>query len=118
MVFHARNNSVKYPSLLINDKLIERVTQFIFLSLILESNMSWNLHINHISLKTIYPQLVLQTLYNTLILPYINYCILAWGATINEGNPLHLLQNKALRLISNSNYIAHTENQFAKIYGC
>ena len=83
--------------------------------------MSWNLHINHISLKiskaigilyrlkTIYPQLVLQTLYNTLILPYFNYCILAWGAIISEGNPLHLLQKKALRLISNSNYIAHTE---------
>ena len=58
-------------------------------------------------LKTIYPQLVLQTLYNTLILPYFNYCILVWGATINEGNPL--LQKKALRLISDLNYIAHTE---------
>ena len=90
------------------------------MGLILESNMSWNLHINHISLKiskaigilyrlkTIYPQLVLQSLYNTLILPYFNYCILVWGATINEGNPHHLLQKKALRLISNSNYIAHT----------
>ena len=88
---------------------------------ILEANMSWNLHTNHISLKiskaigilyrlkTIYPQLVLQTLYNTLILPYFNYCILVWGATINEGNPLHLLKKKALRLISDSNYIAHTE---------
>ena len=121
MVIHTRNKSVKYPSLLINGKVIERVTQFNFLDLILESNMSWNLHINHISLKiskaigilyrlkTIYPQLVLQTLYNTLIPPYFNYCILVWGATINEGNPLHLLQKKALRLISNSNYIAHTE---------
>ena len=121
MVFHTRNKSVKYPSLLINGKVIEIISQFIFLGLILESNMSWNLHINHISLKiskavgilyrlkTIYPQLVLQTLYNTLILPYFNYCILVWGATINEGNPLHLLQKNALRLIFNSNYIAHTE---------
>ena len=40
---------------------------------------------------------------------YFNYCILAWGATINNDNRLHLLQKKALRLISNSNYIAHTE---------
>ena len=61
-------------------------------------------------LKTIYLQLVLQTLYNTLIQPYFNYCLLAWGATINEGNPLHLLQKKALRLISNSNYSAHTKS--------
>ena len=51
MVFLTRNKSVKYPSLLINGKLIERVTQFNFLGLILESNMSWNLHINPISLK-------------------------------------------------------------------
>ena len=91
------------------------------MGLILESNMSWNLHINHFSLKilkaigilyrlkTIYPQSVLQTLYNTLILPNFNYCILAWGATISESNPFHLLQKKVLRLISNSNYIAHTE---------
>ena len=77
MVLHTRNKSVKYPSLLINGKLIKRVTQFNFLGLIHESNMSLNLHINRISLKnskaigilyrlnTIYPQLVLQTLYNT-----------------------------------------------------
>ena len=60
-------------------------------------------------LKDVYPLLVLQTLYNTLILPYFNYCILSWGATISNSNRLHLLQKKALRLISNSNYIAHTE---------
>ena len=70
--FHTRNKSVKYPSLLINGKLIERVTQFNFLGLILQSNMSWNLHINYISLKiskaigilyrlkTIYLEIVLQ----------------------------------------------------------
>ena len=51
MVFHTRNKSMRYPCLKINGKLIERVTLFIFLGLILESNMSWNLHINHISLK-------------------------------------------------------------------
>ena len=60
-------------------------------------------------MKTIYPRLVLQTLYNIIILPDFNYCILTWRATISERNPLHLLQRKALRLISNSNYIEHTE---------
>ena len=121
MVFHTSNRLVRYPNLLINGRPIERVTQFNFLGLILQSNMSWSMHTNHISLKVskaigiiyrlkdVYPLLVLQTLYNTLILPYFNYCILAWGATINNNNRLHLLQKKALRLISNSNYIAHTE---------
>ena len=72
MVFHTHNKSVKNPNLLNNGKLIERVTQFIFLGLIPESIMSWNMHNNLISLKmskaigilyrlkTIYPQLVLQ----------------------------------------------------------
>ena len=39
----------------------------------------------------------------------VNYCILVCGATISDGNLLHRLQKKALRLISSSNYIAHTE---------
>ena len=121
MVFHISNRLVRYPNLLINGRPIERVTQFNFLGLILQSNMSWSMHTDHISLKVskaigiiyrlkdVYPLLVLQTLYNTLILPYFNYCILSWGATISNGNRLHLLQKKALRLISNLNYIAHTE---------
>ena len=121
MVFHTSNRLVRYPNLLINGRPIERVTQFNFLGLILQSNMSWSMHTDHISLKVskaigiiyrlkdVYPLLVLQTLYNTLILPYFNYCILSWGATISNGNRLHLLQKKVVRLISNSNYIAHTE---------
>ena len=83
--------------------------------------MSWSMHTDHISLKVskaigilyrlkdVYPLLVLQTLCNTLILPYFNYCILSWGATISNGNRFHLLQKKPVRLISNSNYIADTE---------
>ena len=126
-VFHTSKRLVKYPNLLINGRPIERVTQFNFLGLILQSNMSGSIHTNHISLKVskaigmIYRLkhvcllLVLQTLYNTLILPYFNYSILAWGATISNDNRLHLLQKKALRLISNSNYVAHTEPIYKNI---
>ena len=129
MVFHISNRLVRYPNLLINGRPIERVTQFNFLGLILQSNMSWSMHTDHISLKVskaisitcrlkdVYPLLVLQSFYNTLILPYFNYCILSWDATISNGNRLHLLQKKALRLISNSNYIAHTE-PIHNIYDC
>ena len=93
MVSHTSNRPVKYPSLLINGRPIERVSQFNFFVLNLQSNMSWSMHTNHISLKVskavgiiyrlkdVYPLLVLQTLYNTLILPYFNYCILAWGSS-------------------------------------
>ena len=121
MVFHTSNRSVIYPFLQIDRRPIERVAQFKFLGLILLSNLTWSNPINHVSLKisktigifyrlkAIYPSAILQTLYNTLILPFFNYCILVWGSTISDGNLLHRLQKKALRLISISNYIAHTE---------
>ena len=128
MVFHTSNRSVTYPVLQMDRKPIERVAQFNFLGLILQSNLAWSKHINHVSLKisktigilyrlkAIYPSAVLQTLYNTLILPFFNYCILMWAATINDGNLLHRLQKKALRLISSSNYIAHTEPICKKLF--
>ena len=83
MVFHTSNRSVTYPVLQIDRRPIERVAQFNFLCLILQSNLAWNNHINHVSLKisktigilyrlmAIYPSAILQTLYNTLILPFL-----------------------------------------------
>ena len=47
--------------------------------------------------------------YNTLILPYFNYCILVWGATISDSTLLQCLQKKVMGLITSSSYIAHTE---------
>ena len=121
MVFHMHQKAVTYPDLYLNGNKIERVTQFNYLGLILQANLSWNKHISHISLKvsktigilnrlkSIYPRKVLLTLYNTLILPHFNYCILSWGSVLRENHQLHLLQKKAIRIITNSNYIAHTE---------
>ena len=121
MVFHTSNKAVKYPNLKINNTDIEHVFEFNFLGVIFNSHMNWNTHINYIAtkiskivgilyrLKDIYPQSVLLTLYNSLILPHFHYCLLLWGSSITENNPLHLLQKKAVRIIDNSHYIAHTE---------
>ena len=84
MVFHMRNKVVSYPDLHLNGNKIERVTQFNFWGLILHASLS------------IYPHRVLLTLYNTLILPYFNYCILSCGSTLRENHHLHLLQKKAI----------------------
>ena len=42
-------------------------------------------------------------------MPHFNYCHLVWGCNIYEGHKLHLLQKKALRIITNSHFIAHSE---------
>ena len=44
------NRYVSYPNLQINGNKIEHVTEFNFLGLALQSNLSWNKHINHHSL--------------------------------------------------------------------
>ena len=42
-------------------------------------------------------------------MPHFNYCHLVWGCNIHEGHNLHLLQKKALRISTNSHFIAHSE---------
>ena len=103
MVFHTANKHVAYPKLNINGNNIERVTNFNFLGLTLSSTLSWNQHTNKISLKIsksigilyrlrdIYPRAVLENLYNTLITPHFNYCILCWGSVVKENHSLHIL---------------------------
>ena len=60
-------------------------------------------------MKDIYPKNILLTLYNILIVPHLNYWILTWGSNIVNGHEIHILQKKALRIITDSDYIAHSE---------
>ena len=106
----------------VNHNKIERITEFNFLGVILHSHMTWNKPINHTSMKiarsiigilyrlgNVYPESVLVTIYNTLVLPHFHYCFLLWGSVVKENHSLYLLQKKAPRIITNSDYLAHTE---------
>ena len=48
----------------------------------------------------------IKNIYNSLIVPHINYCIMAWGF---ESSRIIKLQKKALIIITLSNNISHTE---------
>ena len=103
-----------------NNVVIERASQFNFLGVILNFRLKCDKDIAHICLKIsrvsgvlfrlkhIYPLEVLLTLYNTLIFPYLNYCILVWGSKIYTDHRLHLLPKKVVRTIKKKDYIAHT----------
>ena len=128
MCFHTSNGTVIYPKLKINNSAIDRVTDFKILGLIISSNLMWNKHIDHFSikvskvirimfcLKCILPSDVLQTLYNSLTMPHFHYSLLTWGSTIKNGHKFHLLQKKALRLVGNIHYNAHTDPIFKKLH--
>ena len=60
-------------------------------------------------IKHIFPTQTRVTLYNSLILPHTNYCIMAWGY---QSNRIFKLQKRAVRIVANSKYNAHTEPLF------
>ena len=88
MFFHTSIRPFKCPNLKINNTDIEHVIELNFLGVMFNCHMNWNTHINYIAskisrtvgilyrLKDIYPQSVLLTLYQTLILPHFHYCLL------------------------------------------
>ena len=100
------NRSVSYPDLQINGNKIERVTEFNFLGLVSQSNLSWNKHINHISLKvsnaigiihrlkSVYPLSVLLSLYSTLVLPHFSCCILSWRSVVKSSHHASMFVTK------------------------
>ena len=52
----------------------------------------------------------LGTLYYSFLYPYFDYCIEEWGsATDSRIQILIELQKKAIRIISSSGYLSHTE---------
>ena len=67
-------------------------------------------------LKHFVPKGVLYSLYCTLILPYINYGIIAWGSS-NKSNldRIMKLQKKAVRIMSNSHYFKPFGSAFKEI---
>ena len=57
-------------------------------------------------LKYIYPTHILLTIYKSLFVPHINYGSLVWSQNFNSTSKL---LKKAIRTVTRSNYIAHSE---------
>ena len=121
MLFYTPQKQVAIPSLEIDAVKLDCVDEFNFLGLVLDKHMNWNKHLQKVSskvsqivgimskIKTYLPKETLLTIYNSLILPHINYCLLAWG---HKFDRLAGVQKKAVRLINSSKYNAHTEPIF------
>ena len=120
MIFHHKQRNIEnlIPQLNLNEQIIERVTDFDFLGLTIDQHLTWNGHVQKISnkisrslgimckLKRFLPQNILKILYNSLILPHLQYCILSWGF---KSDRIFKLQKRAVRIITCSKHNAHTE---------
>ena len=120
MIFHHKQQNIEnlIPQLNLNEQIIERVTDFDFLGLTIDQYLTWNGHVQKISnkisrslgimckLKRFLPQNILKILYNSLILPHLQYCILSWSF---KSDRIFKLQKRAVRIITCSKYNDHTE---------
>ena len=55
------------------------------------------------------PNYISKTIYSTLILSHCTYGFLAWGSNTSQ---IFKLQKKTFRIVSNANYISHTQLLF------
>ena len=121
---HGLNNLDSLPEstpylISIESSYIRRVKQVKYLELIVDDKLKWEEHmyIEYISSKIIpnigvlkrtrafIPQHSLQTLYRTMIEPYLRYCNIVWGQRNKTLlGKLQTLQNKAARTIASLRY--------------
>lgn len=124
MIFSKQHKKIIIPSLAINNKEIENVQSFNFLGIEINQTLTWCNHINKLApkisrtigvinkLRNILPQKILIMLYNSLILPQLNYGILLWGY---ETQRLFRLQKQIIRIICNKKKKSHSSPLFKKL---
>ena len=91
MLFHMSQRVTPLLHFELNGSAIEYIQEFNFLGLTLDSSLSFKFHLTKIGnkisrvigllhkLKHIFPSYILRMIYNSLILPHMNYSLLAWG---------------------------------------
>ena len=126
-----KNNSIKTPCYNPTPNLsglqIEQVHHFKFLGIIFNDKLNWKSHINYICkkvsrnvglinhIKHSLNRKALFILYYSLIYPYLSYANALWGNTYaTHLNVLFLLQKRAIRVISLSKRLDHTQPLFKK----
>ena len=94
MIFRPRQRRQTLDiSIQIDNNVIERVKESVFLGVILDEHLSWKLHLLSVcrkiskSIGIIYkssfclPKASLRSLYYSLVYPYLIYCVSVWGST-------------------------------------
>ena len=119
---------VQLPLLRIAESNIEYVDNFNFLCITINKHINWASHIDALdskisktigvlnSLKHMLSINILKTIYNSLVVCHLNYGVLVWGTQSNLNNKMIKLQKRAVTIITSSNYLAHSEPIFKKLY--
>ena len=112
-----------------NYEIIKKVESTKFLGVHYDSDMSFRSHIKMLTqrlsrmsaliyrVKNLMPDFVLKMLYNAHVTSILNYCNIIWSNTyVTHVDPLIKAQKRLIRLITNSDFLAHTEPLFKQLH--
>ena len=117
VVFHRPKKKIFFPTIEIKDSKINCAKIVTFFGFKIIKNLTWNDHIEKVAckvakvigiihrIKLYVRKMILTQLYETLLLPHINYGILIWG---HQHDKIRQLQKRAIRSITLSRYLAHS----------
>ena len=107
---------------------IRHVEKVKYLGLYIDSELNWKYHIDYLTsvlsrnigtinrAKFFVDKKHLLLLYNSLVLPYINYCCLVWGHTFPTYlHKIETLQKRAVRIIDQQHWLAHSNPIFGNL---
>lgn len=105
----------------IDNTILNRVDKTNFLGVLIDQHMSWKSHIEQLCgkisrlcgiltrAKHVLYSHTLMLLYNSLIKPHFIYCNIVWGNSFKTYlHKLHLVQKRIIRIITRSEFHAHT----------
>ena len=108
----------------LNGKRLYPTSSVKYLGINIDSNLNWKEHMNAIVIKlnranSILSKLrhfvqssTLKSIYHAIFDSHFNYASIVWAQGVNFQNRLFLLQKKAIRIMSFSDRIAHTDPLF------
>ena len=118
----------KVPNIYINNNEIQQVQSAKSLGVHIEENLSWSKHIEHIY-KKVSPLLGLMrrirnfvdfdtliTIYKAFVQPHLDYGCIVWdGLDKSLVLKVQILQNRAARIITRSNWEVHSRDILASL---
>ena len=128
MTAHGKKIDDQECNITVDGSILKHVSHTTFLGIVLDEKLTWKNHINYIytkiskiigilyKTKRLLSSKSLLTLYDSLIKPYFSYGITVWGNTFKTYiSKLDILHKKVVRIISFSDYKAHTGPLFRKL---
>ena len=113
------------PTITIYDNQVSQVTTAKSLGVTIDNKLDWRSHIDKLTKKVasgigaikrirhLVPQATLLLIYQALIQPHFDYFNIVWGnCGITLQNKVQKLQNRAARVLTNSNYDADAGHLF------